>query len=316
MTTPIIQPLESLRLAQYAMPVPCYICGTDNTLDAEFCTHCAAPMALAHQAVTQQIAPQMVATMGASGAGKTVYLGMLIDMLSQRPDAARLLARGAFSITLQQSTISALGQCEFPDKTPNEPDHWNWVHCQVRKPEAKQPMELIMPDMAGEALLAEIDHPRTYRVVRAFLAKSAGALILVDAVKMVEGIRREDFFTMKLLSYLSELSVDGRTGWCDRPLAIVFTKADQCEECAEDPAAFAREHAIGLWEHCRERFRRHRFFAAGVAGSCAMLESFHEGRQAVPLRVEPHGVIEPFLWLLEQLPARKRGKSALQWKKS
>jgi len=49
-TTSVIQPLESYRLAQYALPIPCYVCETDNTLDAEWCTRCFAPMALAHQA--------------------------------------------------------------------------------------------------------------------------------------------------------------------------------------------------------------------------------------------------------------------------
>ena len=309
MATSVIQPLESLRLAQYALPVPCYICETDNTLDAEYCTHCSAPMALAHQLLAQQIAPQMVATMGASGAGKTVYLGMLIDMLSQRPDAMRLLARGAFSITLQQSTVASLSDCLFPDKTPNEPDRWNWVHCQVRKLKQKHPLELIMPDMAGEALLEEVDHPRTYRVIRAFLGKCSGAILLVDAMKVLDGVRREDFFTMKLISYLSELDSHAKTGWGRRPVAIVFTKADQCELCCDDPEQFAREHAKGLWEHCQERFRRHQFFAAGVAGACAMVDSLQNGRQLVPLRVEPHGIIEPFLWLLDQLPAVTRRKS-------
>ena len=38
MTKSVIQPLESYRLAQYVVPIPCYICETDNTYDAEFCT--------------------------------------------------------------------------------------------------------------------------------------------------------------------------------------------------------------------------------------------------------------------------------------
>jgi len=244
--------------------------------------------------------------MGASGAGKTVYLGMLIDMLSQRPEQIRLLARGAFSITLQQATVAALSQCEFPEKTPNEPDRWNWVHCQIRKPDRKQPIELIMPDMAGEALIEEVDHPRTYRVIREFLHKCSGAMVLVDAMKVRAGVRHEDFFTMKLLTYVSELNADPRNGWARRPVAVVFTKADQCESCRRDPEGFAREHAIGLWEHCQQRFQRHRFFAAGVAGACATLDTLTEGRIQIPLRIEPHGIIEPFVWLLEQLPVPKR----------
>ncbi len=305
MTKSVIQPLESYRLAQYAVPIGCYICDTDNAFDSEFCTHCSAPMALAHQAKSQKIRPRMVAVVGASGVGKTVFLGMMMDMLSRRPNRLQLLARGAFSITLQQTTLSALAQCEFPQKTPNEPDRWNWVHCQVRRPNERRRTELIMPDMAGEAVIEEIDHPHTYRVVRSFLEKCTAAMILVDTLKIKEGTSDQDYFTMKLLSYLSELSSDPKTGWPRRPVALILSKADQCEECAEDPAGYAKTHAAGLWQHCQERFGRHRFFSAGVAGACVARESMTEGHVRVPLRIEPHGIIEPFEWLLENLEQRR-----------
>jgi len=306
MTVPAIQPLESYRLAQYAVPLRCYICETDNTFDAEFCTHCSAPMALAHQANVRKVHPQMIAVLGASGAGKTVFLGMLLDMLARKPERMQLLARGAFSITLQQATLSALSRCEFPAKTPNEPDRWNWVHCEARRTGQHKPVELIVPDMAGEAVLEEVNHPHTFRVVRAFLAKCTGAMVLTDAVKLTDGTREQDHFTMKLLTYLSELGGGGKSGWARRPVAMVLTKADQCEERLADPDAFAQTHAAGLWQHCRERFGRHKFFAAGVSGTCAYRESIAEGRVQVPLRVEPHGIVEPFEWLMENLPVKKR----------
>ncbi|MEX1222907.1 MAG: hypothetical protein WEA31_00015, partial [Pirellulales bacterium] len=67
--------LDSVRLAQYAQQVPCYICEGANTFDAELCRHCYAPMALAHQARSQKVRPQLMAVIGSSGVGKTVYLG-------------------------------------------------------------------------------------------------------------------------------------------------------------------------------------------------------------------------------------------------
>ena len=129
-----IQPLDSYRLAQYVESVPCYICGEGNRHDAEACEYCAAPLALAHQARAQKIAPRMLAVIGASGVGKTVYLGMLLDMLSRQPQSARgrsILTRGASSITLQQSVVGALARSAFPAKTSNEPEHWSWVQCQI-----------------------------------------------------------------------------------------------------------------------------------------------------------------------------------------
>jgi len=301
MTKGVIVPLESARLVEYAVPVDCYICEGQNNFDAEFCRYCSAPMALAHQAETNKTPPTLVACMGVSGVGKTVYLGMLMDMLSRGSGDTRLLARGAFSINMQQATVSSLSRCGFPGKTPNEPDSWNWVHCQVRTGKSRHPLDLIMPDMAGEALLEEMDHPHSYRVIGSFLQKCAGTLVLVDAMKLLEGGQEQEFFTMKLTSYLGELSQKRKNQWATRPLGVVFTKADRCEECMADPEGFAKAHAAGLWQQCHERFPMHRFFASGVAGSCAWRDTYDEGRVQVPLRVEPHGIIEPFEWLLGKL---------------
>jgi len=298
MKQPSTLPMESYRLAQYAHQIPCYICEEGNTFDAEYCRYCCAPMALAHQANSQKIHPRMMACLGASGAGKTVYLGMLIDMLSRQTQGLQLLARGAFSITLQQRTVAALARCQFPSKTPNEPDRWNWVHSQVKAAKQRRPVELIMPDMAGEAILQEVEHPHTYGVIQMMLRKCSGALVLVDAMQRSDSALEQDYFTMKLLSYLTELDHDNKTGWSRRPLAIVFTKADECEECFADPAAFAKSRFNGLWQHVNERFKHFKFFASGVAGACALRTIHGERAQRVPLRIEPRGVIEPFHWLI------------------
>jgi hypothetical protein len=309
MTRDMIVPLESYRLARYVVPVPCHICGEDNTFDAEFCRHCLAPMALAHQAASQKTQPRMIAVMGATAAGKTVFLGMLIDMLSRQPEEVQVLARGAFSITLQQTTMAALVRRRFPEKTPNEPDRWNWVHCQLRRSRRELPLELIVPDMAGEALFEEVEHPRTYHVISSYLKKCCGAMVLVDAIQLNEASADQEYFAMKLVAYLAGLDEDPVQGWMRRPVAMIFTKADQCDECLADPSAFAASHASRLWQLCRERFAQHRFFAAAVAGACAVRQTPREGRLRVPLRVEPVGIVEPFLWLVERIEAqRPRGK--------
>jgi hypothetical protein len=256
-------------------------------------------MALAHQSKTQKVQPLMLSVVGSAGAGKTVYLGMLADMLSRPNQDLQLLARGAFSITLQQATMAALSQCEFPAKTPSEPDRWNWMHYQAHVKGRRNTLELIMPDMAGEAILEEINHPHAYPVIRAFLTRCVGAMLLVDAERLNCGDQQQDLQTMKILSYLSELENDRRRGWGNRPLAVVFTKADQCDDGFANPEDFARRNSPGLWQHCRERFRRSRFFAAGVAGTCVYRRDLG-GKLLTPLRIEPRGVVEPFLWLVSQ----------------
>ncbi len=84
-------------------------------------------------------------------------------------------------------------------------------------------------------------------------------------------------------------------------MALVFSKADQCEDCFHDPANFAQKHASGLWQYCRERFAHHKFFAAGVAGTTAVRSVPSVGRIRAPLRIEPRGIIEPFAWIVEQI---------------
>ena len=129
----VLQPMRSSELAESALPVLCYVCEAANTRDAEYCCRCSAPMALAHQALGQTARPKMIAVLGPSGSGKTVYLGMLMDMLSRQPQRLQIVARGAFSIGLQQTTVSALARCEFPAKTGTEPECWNWMHCEIHR---------------------------------------------------------------------------------------------------------------------------------------------------------------------------------------
>jgi hypothetical protein len=107
---------------------------------------------------------------------------------------------------------------------------------------------------------------------------------------------------MKILSCLKEIEVRDRAGPISRrPVALVFTKVDQVAGCRENPEEFARTYAVGTWQRCRQEFRDYAFFAASVTGCCTWLEVRGEGRRRTPLRVEPHGIIEPFEWILEKL---------------
>ena len=62
----------------------CLICNTPNPEEAILCGSCSAPMAIVHDSIAQQREPQIVSVIGDSNAGKTVYLGFLLDMLAQR----------------------------------------------------------------------------------------------------------------------------------------------------------------------------------------------------------------------------------------
>ncbi len=303
----VIVPLESTRLTECITPIDCYICGSTNSVAAEFCSYCAAPMALAHQAGNPKTKPHMLAILGAPGAGKTTYLGMLMDMLSRQTSRLQMLARGAFSITLQQTTVAWLARCRFPDPTPEEPQEWNWVYCQVRLPRRRQPLELVVPDISGSALVQEMDHPRSYPVIRAFLRKSAAAMILLDVDQLRQQNRRHEFFAMKLLSYLTDLDDRPARKRFDKPVVTVLAKADCCPSCNNDPEGFVRQHATGFWQLCSQRLQQHTYFVTAVAGGSVARRLSSGETMQVPLRIEPKGVIEPLQWLLRKIARRRWG---------
>lgn len=295
-----LQRMETYDLVKYASQTPCYICDGDNCFDKAFCRHCGAPLALALQSEGQKKPPHMIAVVGTPGAGKTAYLGMLTDILSRQHGSLQILARGAFSVSLQQNSICALAAHRFPDQTPQNPEGWNWVHCEVRGLPKKRNVDVVLPDVSGESFLAELEHPSSIRIIREFLKKCSAAMLLVDTDRLERGDQGPDFTAMKIVSYLSELAPDRKKGWAKRPVAVVFTKADRSSSCFDDPEHYGRQTTPGLWRQCQERLERHRVFATTLVGASVEVRSQGE-TVTLPLRVEPRGVAQPFEWLVDQL---------------
>jgi hypothetical protein len=296
--------LETYLLAQQAAPIACLVCDHENCCSAARCRNCQAPMALAHQTLSVKKRPHLIAVIGASGAGKTVYLGLLMDMLTRHVGLIRSTARGPMSISLQQTTTTALATGWFPEKTATTPEDWHWVHCQFNCRRRRRPLELVIPDLSGEALAVETERPERYPAIRSLLAKCAGVVVLADAERLQSGDHSQDFVVLKLLSMIGELRDEARgrrqRGQERRPLALVLTKSDKCEGLADSPAEFAEAHASALWSDCRSRFPKHNAFACSVTGATAYRDNYGR-RQQVPLRIEPHGIIEPFGWLMTEL---------------
>src|SRR6478752_3114993 len=221
-------PLESYLLAEQAAPIACLICDHENCCSAARCRNCSAPMSLAHNSQSVKKRPHLIAVIGASGAGKTVYLGLLMDMLTRHVGLLRSTARGPMSISLQQTTTTALATGWFPEKTVTTGEHWHWVHCQFNCRRRRRPLELIVPDVSGEALVVETERANRYPALRSLLAKAAGVMVLADADQLQTGDHSQDFVALKLLSLIGDLrneqshSRRGR-GAERRPLALVLT---------------------------------------------------------------------------------------------
>ena len=248
----------------------------------------------------------MIAVIGASGAGKTVYLGLLMDMLTRHVGLLRSTARGPMSISLQQTTTTALATGWFPEKTVTTPEHWHWVHCQFNCRRRRRPLELVIPDISGEALVVETEQADRYPAIRSLLAKAAGVMVLADAEQLQAGDHSQDFVTLKLLSLIGELRDEkshtlAQRGPERRPLALVLTKADKCDGLYENPREFAEAHAAALWNDCRDAVSRGTKCSRARSPGRRPYRDSYGRRQQVPLRIEPHGIIEPFGWLMTEL---------------
>lgn len=284
----------------------CLICSAANPEDAVVCAQCAAPMALAKDSAGQGREPNIISIVGESNVGKTVYLGFLLDMLAQRAGGFEAIPKGAYSIDLQQNVVAHMNRRCFPPKTPMAPDQWQWAYYQVRR-EGKRSkwFDLVMPDIAGEALAAELDAPHTFKVIRQLLAKSAGTMLLLDAALAAGGAARPDFFALKMMSYIDTMFADSRDGRSKKPIAVLLCKSDHCPESFDDPRHFVESNLNRLWNLCESRFEQVEYFACSAVGSLGYVnggDDDPEGyREAVPLHTSLQGIIDPFSWLVDQI---------------
>jgi hypothetical protein len=271
------------------------------------CGHCHAPAKVIESIEAREHPPRFLGVLGPSAVGKTVYLGMLLDLLARGAGGLRGAAQGPFSLALHRNVMLALERQRFPEKTPVEADRWSWVHCEVTHGTGRREtrFDIVTPDVAGEAVMAELERPHTHRAVRALIARCEALVVLADLTEVLAGSQSQELFALQLVSYLDSLQTNKAKVKARRkiktPVAIVFTKADLCEESIADPSAFARANTPALWRLCQDRLERYRFSCAGVAGSCGRLVDEDGCATIVPLRIEPRGILEPFRWLMEQV---------------
>ena len=262
-----------------------------------------APLELSRIVRGRGSAPRFVPVLGASGAGKTVYLGMLLDILTKGTQRLSGLAAGSFSVTLQQHATTSLEARRFPEKTPVEAEGWQWALCEVRsRTKPKTYADLLTPDFAGESIAQEIANPGSFPAIKHVMAQAKGMLVLCDSLRVRDAALSEDLFALNLVTYLAQtldaLPRNRRKRYDKLPLAIVLTKSDACSEASEDPAGFAASNLPRLRQLCQHRFPCHRFFATSVVGSSLTVIDSYGCRIQVPLHIQPRGIIEPLEWVM------------------
>ena len=280
--------------------VTCCCCGARNGVQADACNKCHIPLSISITASARGVKPQFIPVLGGSGAGKTVYIGMLLDMLSKGRHEIAGQANNSFSVAVQQETLAALERRRFPEKTVTEVDEWNWVHCevQIKDRRMKHPLDLVAPDLAGEAVSMELDHPDSFPIVKTCVSQACAVILLIDALKARDHGTDEDLLATKIATYI--YSNARRNGLVRKsvniPLAITFTKTDLCEEAAEDPQKFAKHNLPAFFSYCERNLPKHAYFSASVVGSVTRV-SDEQGDYYIPLHVQPTGIIEPLSWV-------------------
>ncbi len=175
------------------------------------------------------------------------------------------------------------------------------MHCEIYAGKSKAPFEIVAPDVAGEAVVGELENQGTDRTIRALIGRCAGLVILIDVVQLITDGKGQELFAMQLVSYLDALKPRKRNRKIDVPVAIVFTKTDLCDEPIRDAENFARANTSALYGQCRTRLERVSFYCSGVAGSTGRLIDRNGQEMLIPLRVEPRGIVEPFAWMVNEL---------------
>ena len=280
----------------------CLICEHENPSEAVLCAHCYAPMALIHDAIRQNREPCIISVVGDSNVGKTVYLGFLLDMLSKRAGDFEAIPKGAYSVNLQQTVVGHLQRRQFPPKTPSEADQWHWAYYQVaRRVKNAAWFDLVMPDIAGETLAAEVESPKTHVVIQNLLSRTAGCLVLIDAAAAALGSPQPDLFGLKLMTYLDQMFAGKRNEKIHNPVAVVLCKADYCPQCFDDPRVFAETNLNRVWNMCESRLANVEFFATSIIGSLGFGSDEDGNVVPTPLHTAPRGILEPFEWILSCL---------------
>jgi hypothetical protein len=284
----------------------CVCCSGRVENSEDYCPKCQTPVCLSQSAAIHGGGQQFISILGASNAGKTVYSGLLLDILCKGPPEFRGVAASPFAVDLQEYVIRSLEQRAFPEKTPSEADTWQWLHCKLSITENRstRTADLISPDFAGEAIAMEICRPGLYPVVENVVSRSSGIMLLCDSLRVRDHGASEDLFATKLAAYIAaqheaqeDITCKSRKG---PSIAVIFTKCDACPEATGSPRNFASSNMRRLFDFCEQKFHRVEYFTTGVAGSTGLLSDGRGWKTRMPFHVQPHGILEPLKWLLTQ----------------
>ncbi|GIW96411.1 MAG: hypothetical protein KatS3mg110_4452 [Pirellulaceae bacterium] len=297
LTAPAALPLTSYRLVQSASPIECGLCGEPNGKNAERCRHCGAPLVLSQQLANPKNAPRILAVIGPPESGKTCWIGLWSDIMARRSGHDVYNTYGAFSVAIQHHVVGCLSRGWFPPATEEDPTTWFWLHGSTHH--RKRRLQFVVPDIAGRAVTAAVEASGSQPLVAGLLQLCSAILLTLDGERLAAGDRAPDFWALKALHYLADLS-GPQPPAVAKPLALVLTKVDRCEPARDFPDLWLPRLAPATFEYCRRRWKEWGMFCISVAAG-AGFQRFGAHVRSFPTRVEPFGLEQPFRWVLDRL---------------
>lgn len=182
--------------------------------------------------VSQRTAPLIIGMVGDSNAGKTSYLGMLYTLLFNGIRFERWSFAGSYTLaaweTLSQYLrIQSDGNVDFAPPTPSNPDFYSLYHLALKRTELFR--DVFFVDSSGEVfkLWAEDIHDPTAKNAKWIYENSNAFIFMVDSDALVT---RRGAAKSEIVQMAEQLAANLR----DRPVAVVWSKADKIENIREN----------------------------------------------------------------------------------
>ena len=182
--------------------------------------------------LTHRGTPRIIGLVGSSGAGKTTYLAMLYSLLFNGKRIENWDFAGSYTLNgweLQAKTLQVQedGTVRNPDATPSDKDFYSLYHLALRHDGFLH--DILFADSSGEVFSKWADNVNDPAAENArWIYDSAHAfLFFVDCEAIIEqrGRAKRD---------IVQLAEQVKRGLRDRPVVIVWSKADLAEQMREN----------------------------------------------------------------------------------
>lgn len=178
--------------------------------------------------ISHRSSPVIIGTIGGANAGKTSYLGMLYMLLFNGKRFNNWNFVGSYTLIAWERLakylkIKSNGKVDFPEPTPSNPDFYSLYHLALRN--ENHLYDILFADSSGEVFTQwanDVNDPNAENA-RWIYENSAAIIFFIDCEAIIKGKGRARQSIVQLAS-----QVAANLG--DRPIVIVWSKADQIAE--------------------------------------------------------------------------------------